>query len=91
MNEQNNISEQSSEEELIKAYKLVLNDMFYNEENSPSLFRGIYDAKHGKQIYMYGISTVIEFIAYKISYEEGDKVSDIFINNMIQSENKINS
>lgn len=68
------------------AYKIVLNDMM--KENAPCLFKGEYDAKNGKADYMYGINTVIEFIAYNVSDTIGNKVSDKFVNNMIKSEHK---
>jgi hypothetical protein len=37
---------------------------------------------------MYGISTVMEWIAYRVSEEEGDAFSDVFIKNMLDSERK---
>ena len=37
---------------------------------------------------MYGIGTVMEFIAYSISDEVGDNFSNKFIENMILSEEK---
>lgn len=73
---------------LQQAYKLVLDDMVYNPNYSLNMFKGIYDAKNGSKSYMYGINTVLEYIAYRISDEEGDKFSEMFIQNLIESETK---
>ena len=65
------------------AYLTVFEDLI----NVP-LFKGIYDAKNGKDIYMYGISAVMEYIAYNIDENFGDTFSEIFINNLITSEER---
>ncbi len=61
----------------------------FNKMRECKLFNGIYDAR-GKdsEDYMYGISAVMEFIAYEISDKCGDEFSTTFINNMIESERK---
>ena len=69
--------------ELQKAYEMVLNDII---DSDCSLFLGNYDAKNGSATFMHGISTVMEFIAYKVGEEQGDKFSDLFTNNLIKSE-----
>ena len=69
--------------ELQKAYEMVLNDLV---NSGCSLFLGNYDAKNGSPIFMDGIATVMEFIAYKVSEEQGDKFSDLFTDNVIKSE-----
>ena len=67
-----------------EAYQIVLDDLMLCD-----LFRGRYDAKHGaSEHYMYGICTVMEAIACRISEKTGDAFSDIFILNMIKSEEK---
>ena len=66
--------------ELQKAYKMVYEDLCNCE-----LFVGIYDASHGNESFMYGVSTVMESIAYRISDEEGDWFSNRFLNNMVNS------
>ena len=66
------------------AYEIVFKDL----TNSISFFNGNYDARNGKVDYMYGISTVMEFIAYSISDEVGDNFSNEFIKNMILSEER---
>ena len=53
------------------------------------MFEGRYDAKNGKKDFMYGISTVMECLAYMVSDEYGDSFSDTFVNNLITSEQKI--
>lgn len=67
-----------------QAYQIVFDDLMKID-----LFRGRYDAKHGaSEHYMYGISTVMEAIAYRVSEETGDAFSDMFIANMIKSEGR---
>ena len=70
---------------LQEAYKMVYEDMIQSE---CGLLVGNYDAVNGKKLFMYGISTVMEWIAYRVSEEEGDTFSDVFIKNMIDSEKK---
>ena len=65
------------------AYLTVFEDLI----NVP-LFKGIYDAKNGKESYMHGIDVVMEFIAYNIDNSLGDTFSDIFIDNLIASEER---
>ena len=52
------------------------------------MFEGRYDAKNGNPMFMYGISTVMEYLAYRVSDEYGDNFSDTFIQNLIISEQK---
>lgn len=68
------------DKELTKAYKMVLKDMV---ENGPGFFVGKYDATNGNKHFMYGIETVMEFIAYKAEQEEFD---NLFLENLIKSE-----
>lgn len=51
-----------------------------------SMFNGRYDAKNGKEDFMYGIEAVMECLAYMVSDEYGDSFSDTFIKNLIFSE-----
>ena len=71
--------------ELTKAYEMVLNDIV---NSGCGLMIGKFDAKNGEEHFMYGISTVMEWIAYKVSDEIGDEFSDLFIKNMIESEKR---
>ncbi len=66
------------------AYKIVLNDL-----SKCGMFVGKYDARNGKEDFMYGISTVMESIAYHVSDKVGDNFSDTFIKNMIASEDRV--
>lgn len=52
------------------------------------LFRGVYDAKHGKESFMYGIATVMEHLATKVDKNFCQEVSDIFFKNMLRSLDK---
>lgn len=67
------------------AYRIVLNDIL---NSGCGLMVGEYDAKNGSDQFMHGISTVMEWIAYRVSEVDGDEFSDLFIKNMIASEQK---
>ena len=58
------------------------------EMSEIGIFTGKYDAKNGKEDFMYGISTVMECLAYMVSDEYGDSFSDAFVKNLIDSEQK---
>ena len=53
------------------------------------MFIGRYDAKHGSEKFMYGVSTVMEYLAYRVFDEYGDAFSDEFVSNMVESEKKV--
>lgn len=74
-------------EKLEQAYKIVFEDM---KKNSPSFFFGNYDARNGKDSFMYGVGTVMEFIAMRAdsSEETYEKFSDEFTKNMVESEKR---
>ena len=67
------------------AYRIVLNDIL---NNGCEMFVGKYDAKNGSEQFMHGIGTVIEYIAYNVSDEDGYVIENLFIKNMIESEQK---
>ena len=50
------------------------------------LFCGRYDAKNGSKQFMYGISVVMEYLAYLVSEEYGDQIESEFLKNMKKSE-----
>ena len=56
------------------AYRIVYNDIL---NSGCDLLVGKYDAKNGNEKFMYGISTVMEFIAYRVSEADGDAFSDV--------------
>ena len=64
-----------------EAYAIVLQDL-----QKCSVFTGLYDAKNGSSIFMDGISTVMDTIAYGVSEEVGDAFTDLFIKNMVKCE-----
>lgn len=72
---------------LEEAYKIVFEDM---KKKSPSFFFGKYDAKNGKESFMHGVSTVMEFIALRadLSEETYEKFSNEFTKNMVESKKK---
>ena len=50
------------------------------------LFRGEYDAKNGSESFMYGIATVMEYLASLVDDTFYQSVSDIFTHNMVKSQ-----
>ena len=67
---------------------MSIEELFKKMQNI-DLFIGKYDAKNGNEKFMYGICTVMEFIANEISEETYEKFYDKFLKNMIDSESKI--
>lgn len=68
------------------AYRIVFNDMLNSE---CGLLVGQYDAKNGSNHFMYGISTVMEWIAYRVSEPDAIAFSELFLKNMAESEKKV--
>jgi hypothetical protein len=66
----------------------IIKDLI-EEMSKCGLFIGKYDARNGNENFMHGINTVMEYLAYEVSREYGDNFSDMFLKNMIDSENKI--
>lgn len=50
------------------------------------LFCGRYDATNGSKKFMYGVSTVMEYLAYLVSEEFGEQIDSEFLKNMKKSE-----
>lgn len=69
------------------AYRIVFNDMM---NSGCGILVGEYDAKNGSEKYMYGVSTVMEWIAYRVNEETGYDFSDLFTKNLIKSIDKAN-
>lgn len=69
--------------ELSDAYLLVLEDLM---ENSSSILQGRYDAEHGNRAFMYGVQLVMETIAYNVDEEIGDMFAELFMRNVLLSE-----
>ena len=53
------------------------------------LFRGEYDAEHGDESFMYGISTVMEYLSSQVDDTFCQNVSDVFNHNMVKSQKKV--
>ena len=53
------------------------------------LFRSEYDAKNGSEYFMYGISTVMEYLASYVDDTFYQEVSDVFTHNMVKSQEKV--
>ena len=70
-----------------EAYKIVLEDL---TKCGCGLFVGQYDAKNGSEQFMYGISTIMEHIAYKAGKREYDEFINTFFENMKKSVDKAN-
>lgn len=66
-----------------KAYKIVFDDL-----TQCNLFKGIYDAKNGNEYFMYGVATVMEYIAHGVSEEYLEKFHKEFTQNLIASKEK---
>lgn len=73
--------------ELTKHEKATLKNIF-EELKKCGLFVGKYDARNGNEHFMYGVSAVMECLAYMIDNEYGDNFSREFIENMLTSEEK---
>ena len=67
----------------VSAYKIV-----FDELTQFNMFRGIYDAKNGSRDFINGVGAVMEAIAYKVSEENGEEFTDLFVKNNIASEEK---
>ena len=62
---------------LRRAYRLVFKDLC-----KVSMFRGVYDAKNGSDDFMYGVSMVMEAIAFEA---ENFDFEAMFMDNMTRS------
>ncbi len=65
-----------------EAYKIVYNDILNRDIG---LFLGRFDAKNGKPEFMYGIITLMEFIAYESSEKDYDDFQKIWFENFQKS------
>lgn len=50
------------------------------------LFAGNYDAVNGNPEFMYGISSLLEYLAYSVDENFGNEVEDAFVKNILKSE-----
>lgn len=66
-----------------KAYAIVLNDIL---EKGCGPMVGKYDAVNGDKRFMHGVAMVMEYIAYNVNEEIGCEFEELFLENMIKSE-----
>lgn len=69
---------------LQNAYKIVYNDIL----EKGGLFTGNFDSKNGSKNFMYGICTVMEFIAYNASEQDYNDFGEIWLENFTKSLDK---
>lgn len=67
-----------------EAYRIVFEDLTAHDW----LGTGVYDARHGKEEFMHGVSTVMECIAANVSNEVYEAFEKRFYNNMMASQEK---
>lgn len=62
--------------------KKVIETIMQNE----GLFAGNYDAVNGNPDFMYGISSLLEYLAYAVDENFGLEIDNAFLKNMLKSE-----
>lgn len=67
-----------------KIVKKIIEDLM--EQNG--LFAGNYDAVNGNLEFMYGVSSLLEYLAYSVDENFGNDVEDVFVKNILKSEKK---
>jgi hypothetical protein len=67
-----------------KIVKKIIEDLM--KQNG--LFAGNYDAENGNLEFMYGISSLLEYLAYSVDENFGNDVEDVFVKNILKSEKK---
>lgn len=67
------------------AYRIVYNDILNRDIG---LFLGRFDAKNGSPEFMYGVSTLMEFIALESSETDYEDFQKIWIRNFLKSIDK---
>ena len=68
--------------------KAVVKKVIETIMQSDGLFAGNYDAANGNPEFMFGISALLEHLAYAVDENFGNEVEDIFVKNMLKSEKK---
>lgn len=66
-----------------EAYKIVFEDL-----KKVPMFMGKYDAKHGNPHFMYGVETVIDFIADNLDKKTYDDFCEMWNKNILESERR---
>lgn len=73
--------------ELTRHERKTLKNIF-EELKKCNLFVGKYDARNGDEHFMYGVSSVMECLAYMIDEKYANDFSHEFFENMLTSEEK---
>ena len=66
-----------------KTLKEILDEM-----KQIGIFNGTFDAKNGSWEFMHGVAYVMEYLAYQVSEEYGEKFNEEFFKNMQKSIDK---
>lgn len=72
-----------------KQKKAILKEVIDELMAMSDIFNGTYDAKNGNEHFMYGVSTVLTALAFKVSEEYADEVEETFFKNMEKSQEKV--
>ena len=75
--------------ELNKEEKQTLKKVIEYSMEHVGLFRGEYDAKNGKEEFMHGICTLLEYLSDLVDYNFYETVGETFVNNMVKSKAKV--
>lgn len=67
-----------------KTLKEILDEM-----KQIGVFNGTFDAKNGSWEFMHGVACVMEYLAYQVSEDYGEKFSEEFFKNMEKSIDKV--
>lgn len=68
-----------------EAFKIV-----YDELKKVPMFTGKYDAINGNEDFMFGICTVMEYIAYEVNEPTYEEFSTMWVGNVLDSFAKAN-
>lgn len=63
-------------------------EVLLEEMKQIGVFNGTFDAKNGSWEFMHGVACVMEYLAYQVSEEYGEKFSEEFFKNMEKSIDK---
>lgn len=69
--------------------KAMLKEVIDELMATSGILNGTYDARNGNEHFMYGVSTVLTALAFKISEEYADEVEETFFKNMEKSQKKV--
>ena len=74
---------------LTNEQKAVAKEFFFQMISDVDMFRGHYDAKNGDEHFMFGISIPLNYLAYAIDEEYGERFDSMFMKNMCESLDKV--